>query len=223
MSDRHDLSLIRLAVAYNALAQNGDLGKLPLDLQGKVIPNQVQAHEDAVEHKASAKSAEGGARGSFDSLDLVTEALLVRARHAILAAYPAGDARVEAYGPLGVGKNAAEDQQRLAALAVSAEAPFKSGELPLAADLAPQKLAAQAAAQLAARKSKGGATASRQSEGDGLAATRAATAQMLQRVKNFVKSFHGPRALSSYGFDVPLPSARPRLQGVADTAPAKKA
>lgn len=224
MSDRRDLDVIRLAVAYNTLQTSGELTKLPADLQGKAIPSQVFGHEDAMTGKRGAKASEGGARAAYSALDERSDAMLTRLRHAILAAYPEGDVRIEGYGALGVGANPREDQLRLANLAVKIAGPAKSGELPLVPDLAPEKLAAQAAAQGDALKGKASATASRQSEGDGLEERRRATHRMLQRVKNFVKSFHGPGALSAYGFDVPVPSSRPRLAGVKeDVAPQAQA
>ncbi len=64
---------------------------------------------------------------------------------------------------------------------------------------------------------KAGAVAERQVESHSLHDARAASKVMLQRVKNFVKSFYGVGELAAFGFGIPVPPTRPRLkQGPAD-------
>jgi hypothetical protein len=91
--------------------------------------------------------------------------------------------------------------------------------LALVADLTPDNLAAHAKRHDELNKGKAGAIADRQVESDDLAECRARTRETLQRIKNFVKTFHGPGELSAYGFGLPLPPVRPRMQGVPNDQP----
>ncbi|MBI4618103.1 MAG: hypothetical protein HY720_31155 [Planctomycetes bacterium] len=69
------------------------------------------------------------------------------------------------------------------------------------------------------RGGKVDATSGRQVKGDDLEDTRAKSREVLQRIKNFVKSFHKAQGLKAFGFGVPTPVSRPHLSGVKNDPP----
>jgi len=220
MAAKVDSNYVRLTIAYNEVVNRKAVGQLPRDLQGSAIPDQVLAHERELQEKRAASSGEKGVRETGADVFDQTERFLTRLRHGILSGYEEPeDPRIAAYGPLGVARNQHENQQRLTELAPKIKTALASGEIALVADLQPGKLTAHAKAHADLNTGKVAATTTRQVEGTELVASRHKTAQMLQRIKNFVKSFYGPGELTAFGFDVPAPPSRPRLRDVpADTA-----
>jgi len=221
MAAKVDSNYVRLTIAYNELVARDAVGDLPKDLRGSAIPDQVLGHERELQEKRAASSDEKGTRAMGADVFDGTERLLTRLRHGILSAYDEpDDPRIAAYGPLGIARNQRENQQRLVELAPKLETALASGEIALVAALQPATLRAHAKAHADLNTGKGTATTTRQVEGSELVAARRKTTQMLQRVKNFVKSFYGPGELTAFGFDVPAPPSRPRLRNVpTDPAP----
>jgi hypothetical protein len=216
-----DGNTTRITVAYNEVVRREALGKMPDDMQGDAIPDQVLQHEKLLKAKRSAKTGEKEktvkARKSVDT----SARLLTRLRKGILSAYnDEDDPRIEGYGPLGVTRSPAENIGRLEELAEKIRVPLASGEIALVADLQPDVLVAQIAKQKELIEGKAGAKVTRQVKSKSLTETRAASSEMLQRIKNWVKSFYGASTLTDFGFDLPLPVVRPRLSGVdRDTSP----
>lgn len=210
---RTDASVVRLAVAYNKLHDNGLIERLPPALAGDAIPRQIAEHEAALAGRHGSGAAESGAQGESQAIYAKTARLLVRTRQAILAAYDdPEDPRIDALGAIGVGANQSESQSRLEGLAATLAAPFARGEIALVADLVPERLAEQAAAHRAINKAKGSATVDRQTGGKTLEDERDDTREMLKRVKGFIVSQAGDEALGQYGFGLPTPASRPRLK-----------
>lgn len=208
---RADASLVRLTVAFNGIVKNGLEPKLPDDLKGDAIPNQVLQHEAALTGRAGAAAGAAGARGEGQATYERTRRLLSRVRHAVLASVDdEDDPVIDELGPLGVGNNPAEDQVRLANIAVTIAPHVAAGTIAVVPDLQPDALKAHAALHLSITKEKGGATASHQTVSKSLAEERDETRKMLTRVKAFLIAQN--RALVEYGFDLPAPPVRPRLE-----------
>lgn len=221
MAQRQDTDVIRLSLVYNELVERAAVSRLPDDLQGDAIPDQVHEHEQQQREKRSARTGEGSARETTAQTYEQTARYLTRVRHAVLSAYnDPEDTRLASYGALGLGATPEENQQRLAELAEVLRAPLASGEIALVADLRPDVLAAHATKHLNAPKEKADATKNRQVKGTSLSTARRTSRVMVQRLKNFVKSFYGANELTAFGFDVPLPSTRPKLKGVPGDQPA---
>jgi hypothetical protein len=218
---RTDQNIIRLSVAYNTLVDKDAVAQLPEDMREEAIPNQVLEHEKILNQKRTAKTTESSKREKTSDAFDGTARKLTRLRHGILSAYEdAEDPRLANYGALGVGATPAENLGRLNALAVAIVAPLASGEITLVADLQPEALRAQATKHDDLSKGKAGAVATRQVKTKSLEQTRRESRRMLQRIKNFAKAFFGAESLTEFGFDLPLPTARPRLKGVVtDTEP----
>jgi hypothetical protein len=208
-------------VAYNEIVHRGVLDKMPDDMQGDAIPDQVLHHEDLLKTKRSAKTGEKEKTKKTSRVVDKTTRLLTRLRKGILSAYDdEDDPRLDVYGPLGVTRSTEENLERLDELTEKIKVPLESGEIALVADLQPDVLLAHVTEQKKLTKGKAGAKVTRQVKSKSLTETRAASAQMLQRIKNWVKSFYGAGALTDFGFDLPLPRVRPRLTGVGrDTSP----
>jgi hypothetical protein len=221
MKSRQDNDVTLLTVIYNELTKRGALDLVPPDLRGDVIPRQVHEHELAIEGRWGASRDVNGSReraaGVFDA----TTSMLVRLHHALLLAYAKGDERLAGFEPLGATQSPPENHGRLVSMIPRIAAALEAGELLLPPDLQPPALSAQAARHLGASKSKAGKVASRQVEGETLRVERRETRAMIGRLKSFVKAFYGKDALTSFGFNLPLPPRRPRLEGdPADSAPA---
>ena len=209
---RVDTKLVRLTVGYNAVVARGLEGKLPEDLAGTAIPDQIAQHESAVGAKAGKSSTESGTRSEADAVYEMTENLLRRVRHGVLASFEdSEDPRIAALGALGIGENQVKSQTRLANLASTLAAPVTEGLVVLVAALQPAALRAQADRHAALNKEKGGATASRQVGAKTLEDERRQTRQMLRRLRGFVISHLGPEHLDEFGFGLPAPATRPRL------------
>ncbi|AKF06309.1 hypothetical protein DB32_003458 [Sandaracinus amylolyticus] len=205
--------MIRLAIAYNKMHDNGLLERLPEPLRGDAVPRQIAEHEAALGGRRGAGAMESGAVGEAQRIYARTERLLVRVRHAVLAAYDdPDDPRIDAMGALGVGANQSENQGRLENLAATLADPVARGEIALVPDLLPAALGEHAAAHKAINKTKGGTTADRQTGAKTLDEERADTREMLKRVKGFLISQLGEESLGQYGFGLPAPATRPRLK-----------
>lgn len=224
MAARVERFLVLLALIYNELFKRKVLEALAPDLQGDAIPNQVLAHEAALQEKRGAKSEEHSQVETAASVFAGTRKFLKRLRHAILSAYGDDDVRIAAFEPLGTTSNPDENLARLQGLAKKLPAAVASGEVALVADLQPEKLLVHAAKHASLKTGKAEATKTRQTEGGDLETERAKTRVMVERLKNFVKSYWSPDELTAFGFDLPVPAVRPRLQGVArDSAGAETA
>jgi len=114
-------------------------------------------------------------------------------------------------GKLGTSPDQAENLTRLKHIAEKAKAPHEAGELALVPALYPAVLAAHAVKHGNAKVDKAGSTLERQGDSKELVAARKASRTMIQRVKNFIKSFDASENIDDYGFGVPLPERRPRL------------
>lgn len=215
MASRHDQELpIRLTVAFNELHERGAVAKLPDDLTGDAIPNQVLAHGAALKGRDLEKTTESGARDVVnDGVDL-TERMLVRLRMVVLAAYPTpDDPRIAKFGPLGASDSPIDNLARLTAFLVPYRVAIASGEVAAVADLQPDVLAAHIATQDSVKVTKATSIARRQTESTSLKDHRKKSEVMLQRIKNHVKS-HFPGQLEAFGFGIPAPAVRPRLKSV---------
>lgn len=207
---RVDKNLIRLTVAFNKIVENGLDAKLPDDLQGDAIPNQVLQHQAALTGRTGANASESGAQGGAAATFVKTRRLLTRARHAVLASFDdPDDPRIEELGKLGVGENQADDRLRLDNLAKTLAPHVAAGTIALVPDLQPAALQAHADLHLSMTKDKGEATTTRQTMSRTLHDERDDTREMLQRIKAFLKAHKQP--LVNYGFDLPVPPSRPRL------------
>lgn len=207
---REDANVIRLTVAFNELVKRGLDTKLPDDLQGDAIPNQVLQHEAALTGRSTASSAESGAQGQGDAVFAKTRRLLTRVRHMTLGSFAdEDDPRIDELGKLGVGDNPADDLERLSNLAVTLAPHVAAGTIAVVNDLRPEALQAHADLHRSLMKEKGRATATRQVQSKTLKEERDDTRKMLQRVKNFLKAYNLP--LTDFGFDLPVPPKRPRL------------
>jgi hypothetical protein len=208
---RADASLVRLTVAFNGIVKKGLEPKLPDDMTGDAIPNQVLQHEAALTGRAGAAAGAAGARGQGAEVYDKTRSLLSRVRHAVLASVDdPDDPIIDELGALGVGKNQSDDQVRLANLAVTIAPHVAAGTIAVVPALQPDALKAHADLHLSLTKEKGGATTSHQSVSKSLADERADTREMLGRVKAFLIAQKEP--LVDYGFDLPAPPVRPRLE-----------
>ena len=208
---RADASLVRLTVAFNGIVKKGLEAKLPDDMTGDAIPNQILQHEAALTGRAGAAAGAAGARGEGGATYIKTRRLLSRVRHAVLGSFEDDDDPViDELGPLGVGNNQSEDQIRLANLAVTIAPHVAAGTIAVVPALQPEALKAHADLHLSITKEKGGATASHQSVSKSLAEERADTREMLGRLKAFLIAQKEP--LVDYGFDLPAPPVRPRLE-----------
>lgn len=207
---REDANVVRLTVAFNAIFERGLEPKLPDDLQGEAIPNQVLQHEAALTDRSTASSSESGAQGQGDAIFKRTRSLLTRLRHMTLGSFPdPDDPRIDELGKLGVGDNASDDLERLSNLTITMAPHIAAGTIVVVDDLRPEALQAQADLHRSQMKDKGQATTMRQTRSKTLKEEREDTRKMLQRVKNFVKAHNLP--LTDFGFDLPVPPKRPRL------------
>jgi hypothetical protein len=227
MVSKEDTVIMRIALAYNEIQRREMIDRLPDVLRGTAIPDHVLEHERLVSEKRSAKTGEKATKKSGAEVYADSENMLTRLRKGILSAYPDEyDTRIANYGPLGVGAGPDENVGRLEALAEKVVAPLASGEISLVPDLQPEAIHAQVARHKAVPKGKGTATKDRQVKTRSLQSARKTSREMLQRIKNWVKSFYSAAELTSFGFDIPLPATRPRLRGVepdATTPPAPPA
>ena len=207
---REDASFIRLTVAFNAMATKGLVEKLPEDLRGDAIPNQVLQHEAALQGRAGTSSDESGARGEAGAIHDRTKELLKRIRHGVLSSVgDPDDPIIDTLGALGLGANQAENQVRLANLAVKLAPHVTAKKIALVDELLPEALQAHANRHAAINKAKGGATATRQTTSKSVAEEREDTREMLTRVKGFLVA--EKQSLEAFGFDLPVPARRPRL------------
>jgi hypothetical protein len=207
---REDANAVRLTVAFNEIVKRGLDPKLPDDLQGDAIPQQVLQHEAALTGRSTATSTETGAQGQGGAVFEKTRSLLTRVRHSTLGSFPdPNDPRIDELGQLGVGENPGDDLERLANLAVTIAPHVAAGTVAVVDDLRPDALQAHADLHRSLMKDKGQATATRQTRSKTLKEERDETREMLQRVKNFVKAYKLP--LTDFGFDLPVPPKRPRL------------
>jgi hypothetical protein len=222
MKSRQDNDVTLLTLIFNELGERGAMELLPPDLRGDAIPRQIHQHEQAIQARWSASRDVNGSRETAASVFEATATMLVRLRHALLVAYAAGDERLAGFEPLGATQSAPENHARLVTMIDRIATALAAGELLLPPDLQPAMLTTQAARHLAASKTKAGKVTSRQVEGETLRAERRNTRATIRRLKNFVKAFYGPEALTSFGFNLPLPPRRPKLEG-EPSAPAPAA
>lgn len=176
--------------------------------------------EHAIEARWGASRDVNGEREKAAGVFEATSSMLVRLRHALLLAFENGDERLASFEPLGSTQSPPENHGRLVTMIPRIAAALAAGEIVLPTDLQPPALTAQAARHLEASKSKAGKVASRQVGGETLRVERRETRAMIGRLKSFVKAFYGEDALTSFGFNLPLPPRRPRLEAdPADLGP----
>jgi hypothetical protein len=221
MASRKDDDVILLTLVSNEIARRGDTGSLPPDLRGDAIPNQVHEHEQAVAARWDARRGAKGEQEMAKQVYAETASLLTTLRHALLTAYPRpGDARLAPFEPLGATRSPAENCGRLVSLGPLVATAVEAGELTLPPQLSPEAIVAQAERHARVAKTKAGKVARKQAQCESLATERRQTRLMLRRLRAFVKAFYGDDQLASFGFSLPLPPRRPRLEAdPADAGP----